>query len=51
MRRSLPILACVVALALAGCGNRGDLVLPDKAPAEHEPVPDQPAAAQQSARP
>lgn len=53
MRR--PILVLAFAAALAGCGNKGDLVLPDKAPpvapVKNESVPDKPENGQKSALP
>lgn len=53
MRRLFTAFTCAVALALAGCGNKGDLVVPDKAPAQvkHQPIPDDPVDVRPSVRP
>ncbi|HWU76674.1 MAG TPA: lipoprotein [Rhodanobacter sp.] len=54
MRRFLLLLPfCLVAAALAGCGNKGPLVLPPPrpAPAVTAPVPATPAPAGSSAMP
>ena len=45
MRRSLSwISLCAVALALAGCGNKGPLFMPAAKPATPAAVPAKPAA-------
>jgi len=52
MRRSLLLLPLVlVAALLAGCGNKGPLVMPPTRPVQSAPVPLAPAPASSSTAP
>ncbi len=33
------LIACIAAMALTGCGNKGDLVMPTKKPASPATIP------------